>query len=96
MTPKRQQYFRQVLMSHLPTFGAELTPFTIGVAPQFPKVEQDMVNIASQPWYITPSPPRESPEEQCHGGLGTAMSWESNWQGYMQQLGVPYESDLGS
>ena len=66
-----------------------------GVLQQHPKVEQEVVNMPYQTWYPTPSPPQESPEEQCHGGLGTAMSWESNWQGYMQQLGVPYDNDLG-
>jgi hypothetical protein len=44
--------------------------------------------------YDTPSS-QGNPEEEGHGGLGTAMSWESNWQGFMHQLGVPYENDAG-
>jgi hypothetical protein len=79
----------------LPRFSSDFTSFTTGVASQHPTVENESANITSQPWFATPSPPQESPEEECHGGLGTAMSWESNWQGYMQQLGVPYDNELG-
>lgn len=35
-------------------------------------------------------------EDGGHGGLGTAMSWESNWQGYLNQLGMNYpDTDIG-
>ncbi|KAF8577043.1 hypothetical protein K439DRAFT_1622389 [Ramaria rubella] len=64
----------------------------VGGLHQPPKTEHEAVDVQS--WYQTP-PAEGSVEEECHGGLGTAMSWESNWQGYMQQLGVPGENDLG-
>ncbi|KAF8508941.1 fungal-specific transcription factor domain-containing protein [Hysterangium stoloniferum] len=39
-------------------------------------------------WNMMPIKP--NPEAEGHGGLGTAMSWESNWQGYLHQFGMVY------
>lgn len=53
-------------------------------------------SLSSEPEGMQWTVSKNAFEDGGHGGLGTAMSWESNWQGYLNQLGMNYpDTDIG-
>lgn len=76
-------------ITYSPSFGLDPGPLsTQGITRE---------SLSSEPENMLQwSANRSAFEDGGHGGLGTAMSWESNWQGYMNQLGMNYpDTDIG-